>query len=86
MTTLRQLRYLVALSEELHFRRAAERVHVTQPTLSAQIQEDALSFIEVIIPDVLNAYDVVVWAEEGNHAVLTQRKDEAGTTRMLIRP
>lgn len=39
MTTIRQLSYLVALSEELHFRRAAERVHVTQPTLSMQIQE-----------------------------------------------
>ncbi|MEM8689775.1 MAG: LysR substrate-binding domain-containing protein [Pseudomonadota bacterium] len=39
MATLRQFKYLVALSEELHFRRAAERVHVTQPTLSAQIQE-----------------------------------------------
>lgn len=39
MPTLRQFKYLVALSEELHFRRAAERVHVTQPTLSAQIQE-----------------------------------------------
>lgn len=39
MTTLRQLNYLVALSQELHFRRAAERMHVTQPTLSAQIQE-----------------------------------------------
>ena len=39
MTTLRQLSYLVALSQELHFRRAAERMNVTQPTLSTQIQE-----------------------------------------------
>jgi len=39
MPTIRQLRYLVALSEELHFRRAAEKVHVTQPTLSMQLQE-----------------------------------------------
>ena len=54
--------------------------------LTAQIEGDAQSFIEVIIPDVLNTYDVVVWAEEANHSVLTQRKDEFGTTRMLIRP
>lgn len=39
MPTLRQLKYLVALSRELHFRRAAEQVNVTQPTLSTQIQE-----------------------------------------------
>lgn len=39
MPTLRQLEYLAALSRELHFRRAAERVNVTQPTLSTQIQE-----------------------------------------------
>ena len=39
MPSLRQLEYLVALSQELHFRRAAERVQVTQPTLSAQLQE-----------------------------------------------
>ncbi len=39
MTTLKQLSYLVALSQELHFRRAAERMNVTQPTLSIQIQE-----------------------------------------------
>ncbi len=39
MPSIRQLQYLVALSEELHFRRAAERVNVTQPTLSMQIQQ-----------------------------------------------
>lgn len=39
MATLRQLKYLVALGQELHFRRAAERENVTQPTLSTQIQE-----------------------------------------------
>lgn len=39
MPTLQQLRYLVAVSETLHFRRAAERTFVTQPTLSAQLRE-----------------------------------------------
>lgn len=39
MPTLQQLRYLVAVSETLHFRRAAEATHVTQPTLSGQLRE-----------------------------------------------
>ena len=39
MPSLKQLRYLVALDEERNFRRAAERCHVTQPTLSAQLKE-----------------------------------------------
>jgi DNA-binding transcriptional LysR family regulator len=35
---LRQLEYLVAVAEEANFTRAAERVHVAQPAVSAQIQ------------------------------------------------
>src|ERR1700722_2753800 len=36
---LRHLRYFAALAEELSFTRAAEKVHVTQSTLSHQIKQ-----------------------------------------------
>ena len=54
--------------------------------LTEQIDGDAESFIEVVIPDVLNTYDVIVWAEKRSHNILTQRKDPAGYVRMLIQP
>ena len=42
--TLRQLQYAVAVADTLSFRKAAERCHVAQPSLSAQLAqlEDAL--------------------------------------------
>jgi uncharacterized protein (UPF0264 family) len=54
--------------------------------LSQQVESDKNSFVEVVMPDVLNTYDVIVWAEKGGHSILTQRKDADGFTRILVQP
>ena len=54
--------------------------------LSEHMALDGSSFVEVIIPGVLNTYDVIEWAENEKHSIITQRKDPSGAMRMLIQP
>ena len=54
--------------------------------LSRQMESDHQSFVEVILADALNIYDVTLWTEQGNHHLITQRKDTDGTVRVLIQP
>jgi DNA-binding transcriptional LysR family regulator len=68
---VRQLRYLVALSEERHFTRAAAREHVAQPALSQQIRrlED-----EVGLALVHRTTRQVAFTEAGNLLVERARR------------
>ena len=42
LTELRHRRYFVAAGEDLHFGRAAERLHVAQPAVSEQVRDEGL--------------------------------------------
>jgi LysR family transcriptional regulator, transcription activator of glutamate synthase operon len=68
---LRQLRYLVALADELHFTRAAAREHVAQPALSQQIQRLER---EVGLPLVERTTRRVVLTEAGTTLVAGARR------------
>ena len=54
--------------------------------LTEQVGKDSKSFVEVIMPDVLNTYDVIVWAEKNGHKVISQRKETSGSVRILVQP
>ena len=54
--------------------------------LSRQMDDDRGSFVEAILHDALNIYDVIYWAEQAGHRLLTQRKETDGTLRVLIQP
>lgn len=54
--------------------------------LTRQTQEDRGSHVEAIMADALNIYDVITWAEEAGHRIITQRRDGDGTLRLMIEP
>ena len=54
--------------------------------LTRQMEGDPQSFVEAILQDALNIYDVIYWSEQAGHRVLTQRKETDGTMRVLIQP
>ena len=54
--------------------------------LSQQMEHDKQSFVEAILADALNIYDVILWTEQAGHKLLTQRKDPDGAVRVLIQP
>ena len=54
--------------------------------LSEQMAQDSRALVEVIISDVLNTYDLIVWAEKGAHRIVSQRREPDGSLRMLVQP
>ncbi|MCB0415863.1 MAG: hydrogen peroxide-inducible genes activator [Bdellovibrionales bacterium] len=71
MPTLTQLEYIVAVDKHKHFGRAAEECHVSQPSLSAQIQK-AEEELDVIIFD--RSKKPIITTELGERIVDQSRK------------
>jgi DNA-binding transcriptional LysR family regulator len=91
---LRQLRYFVAVAEELHFRRAAARLHISQPPLSQQISqlEDELGCrllnrtrrsVELTPAGETFLRDARAMLSELEAAVATARRVDAGQAGLL---
>lgn len=70
MIEIRQLRYFVAVAEELHFHRAADRLHLSQPALSRQIQ----ALEEAIPARLLERTSKQVWLTEAGKLFYLQAR------------
>ena len=77
---LRQFQYLIALEQEGHFGRAAERCHVSQPSLSSAIKklEDELG-----VPIILRDQKFQGFTAEGNRIVEWAKRLLADRSAML---
>jgi TusA-related sulfurtransferase len=54
--------------------------------ISKQVEQEPGTFVEAILADALNIYDVIAWTEQAGHRLLTQRREADGTTRVFIQP
>jgi LysR family transcriptional regulator, hydrogen peroxide-inducible genes activator len=100
LMNLRDLQYLVAVAEHLHFGKAAKAVHVSQPTLSMQLKklEETLGvqlfertnkhvMLTAIGQEmVTRAQRILNESEQLLHAARAARDPEAGTLRLGIFP
>jgi DNA-binding transcriptional LysR family regulator len=95
---LRHLRYFVAVAEELHFGRAAERLNVAQPSLSRQIRqleeevgvmlldrgERRVALTEAGREYLIRARAVLQAVADANHAVQQWAKGWRGQLRIVF--
>lgn len=77
---LRQFHYLVALEQEAHFSRAAERCHVSQPSLSSAIKQLEE---ELGVPIILRHQRFQGFTEEGKRVVEWSKRILADRDSML---
>lgn len=98
---LRQLKYFIAVAEELHFRKAAERLHMSQPPLSEQIRhlEDELG-TRLLVRDrtrgvqltvsgaalLTEARRILSQVEQTIELVRRAERGEVGTLRISLAP
>ena len=77
----RQMQYLVALSIEEHFGRAAERCHVSQPSLSSAIKQ-----MELVlgVPIVMRGRRFLGFTPEGQRVVEWSKRVTAQRDAMMI--
>lgn len=89
LPTLRQLRYLKLLADHGSFSRAAEAAHVTQPTLSAGIQELEKVLGAPVVDRGRGGLVLTAVGEEAvrrGAAILAQTEDLVQATRSAGRP